>query len=527
VARRLLLALGIILLATSLASANGGFKSAPAYPAPPAIPVQRAMIVYQDGIEMLIVESSFDTPSPDVGWILPLPAEPTSLQAGDSGMLRTVCNAIQPSVTGGLEGFVHITRMLLIVLLIWTALSMYLPRRSIAALLVVFVALVAASVLLPTLSAPRGYLFGDGIAIASAQRVGNYDATVLRADEAVALSQWLADQELAPLEASEQAIIDDYIARGWCFVVARLVREGDGVATPHPLVATFPVDKPVFPMKLTAIGRSDTRVELIVVADQQASADAFDCVAADSFHLFPGQSEGVNMRVGPTMQASKHSLEIGHPDAVEHMWDGCVVTKLQADLSPQQMDRDVEMTLSPLTPQRQHFYGERARHDLFVGILQLGGIAIALTTGIALRGGRKPDRLFVNAVAVLLVLAFASAAIARALLPVIPTAETTRRAFYFGHYIPREQRQVALSLIASGQLYAGITEQELAALLPEFEEEVEPPEGMKYRIERSPGNVALRTIDGETWFCTYGPAGNEHRLRLPQRKEPQMNTDGH
>ncbi len=507
----------IVMLLATLAEANGGFKSTQAYPAPPAIPVQRAMIVHQDGIETLFVESSFDTPSPDVGWILPLPAEPTSLEAGDPGILRTVSNAIQPRVTGRLDGFRDLTRIMLICTAVWAAMSIYFPRSAATVLVTLLLTLVIISVFLPSLGRGRGTV-GDGITIASTQRVGNYDATILRADDAGALSQWLADQELAPLEPSEQGIIDDYIARGWCFVVSRLVREGGGVATPHPLVATFPAAQPVFPMKLTAIGQSDTRIELVVVADQQASAEGFDCVAADRFDLKHG-SQWKDYYTGPMVEAERFNIEIGHPDAIERMWDGCVITKLQADMSPRQMDRDVEMTLSPVQPQRQHFYGKAARHDLFFGMLQLGGIFIALVSGVALRGHRAPDRTFVNTVAVALVLTFASAAIARTVLPVIPAEASSQRDIVYALHLPRWQLNIAKDLIQTDQLHAETTEQELRDLLPAFEEHLSDRfDALTIRIERSPGNLALRSIDGDSWLCAYAPSGEEHRLRLPPRQ---------
>lgn len=79
---------------------------------------------------------------------------------------------------------------------------------------------------------------------------------------------------------------------------------------------------------------------------------------------------------------------------------------------------------------------------------------------------------------------------------------------------------IAESLIQSGQLHAGTTEQDLQALLPEIVGEL-----LSYRyelfdlkIERSPGNLALRTIDGETWLCAYALNGEERRLRLPPRQ---------
>ena len=77
----------LALLMVSSVLANGVYFPQEAYPAMPTIPIQRAIIVYRDGIETLIVESTVDSESPEVGWILPLPKEPEKLEVADSGML--------------------------------------------------------------------------------------------------------------------------------------------------------------------------------------------------------------------------------------------------------------------------------------------------------------------------------------------------------------------------------------------------------------------------------------------------------
>ena len=58
---------------------NGVYVPQQGYPVMPTIPVQRAIIVYRDGVQTLVVESAFQTEAKDVAWILPLPAVPVKL----------------------------------------------------------------------------------------------------------------------------------------------------------------------------------------------------------------------------------------------------------------------------------------------------------------------------------------------------------------------------------------------------------------------------------------------------------------
>ena len=80
----------IILLAGSAALGDGMYKAGVAFPANPTIPSQRALIAWRNGSETLIVESTYQTPSPNVGWILPLSAQPTKLEQADPGLLPSL-----------------------------------------------------------------------------------------------------------------------------------------------------------------------------------------------------------------------------------------------------------------------------------------------------------------------------------------------------------------------------------------------------------------------------------------------------
>ena len=93
----------LVLLIVSSVLANGVYFPQEAYPAMPTIPIQRAIIVYRDGIETLIVESTVNSESPEVGWILPLPKEPEKLEVADSGMLVSMSMCLRPRLIHDLK----------------------------------------------------------------------------------------------------------------------------------------------------------------------------------------------------------------------------------------------------------------------------------------------------------------------------------------------------------------------------------------------------------------------------------------
>ena len=98
--------LALMLLAASLSAgalADGKYWPEPAYPAAPKMPLQRALIAFDNGVETLVVESSFESASPGVGWVLPLPAEPTKLAAADPGMLTSLSISLRPDIVHDLH----------------------------------------------------------------------------------------------------------------------------------------------------------------------------------------------------------------------------------------------------------------------------------------------------------------------------------------------------------------------------------------------------------------------------------------
>ena len=64
----------------------------------PDMPSQRALLVWREGVETLVVESAVDSQSPALAWIMPLPAAPTKIEQISPGLFPTLENASAPVV---------------------------------------------------------------------------------------------------------------------------------------------------------------------------------------------------------------------------------------------------------------------------------------------------------------------------------------------------------------------------------------------------------------------------------------------
>lgn len=503
-----------MLAAAPAALGNGGYFPLQAVEAKPTIPNQRALIVHRDGVETLVVESMFQSDSPQVGWVLPLPAEPTGIAKADPGVLVTLARQTGPKLVHDI-GFTAqgIAGLVLILLPAIALLASRRPARIGEAALYVLLAGVGVSCLLPSLG-DGGAGIGE-VDVSATQRVGSYDVSVLRADDPDALSRWLETNNLRPLDGQARAIVDDYIARGWCFAAARLARKPGGEpAAPHPLQVTFPAEAPVFPMKLTAIAGGTTQVDLYVIADGGASAMHFEPILRDRYKLKPAHDDK-----GPWLAAEEYS-RIGLPDVANLAWDGCTVTHLRGRLAPAQMGQDVLLSIAPAEPMRLRQYTERYRRYAVGLVLAFGSLPLLLVM-IRLIRKRATTRRWVIDVGVLVLLFGGEALAIRLLLPVVPAESVSQR-----HRIGLERDAYAMKNIAfrsardeSPVFHAELTDEQLAKQFIEIlnRDGVEEPPMTESlpRFERSPGNFSIRREGDAVWLCTYGWSGNEFRVLLP------------
>jgi hypothetical protein len=322
-------------------------------------------------------------------------------------------------------------------------------RRSRVWLLVyvVLLTLCLASVLLPSLGgAGSSMAVGEGVTILSAQRLGDAEFTTLAAQDAAALSRWLELNSLRPLDSAAQVIVKDYVGRGWCFVVGKLARAGGGTNVPRPLVLTFPAKEPVFPMKLTALAGTTTRVELFIVGGGQAKAGAFHCAAADRMDPLPGHGE----EYSETYMGSETGMSVGSPDVVPRMWPGC------------------------------------------------------LAAAILCKGGRRPSRGEWKFVAALLAIVGVAGAVTWFSMATIPVRPDSGH-LYVQYRWGRSLQTAAQPLAAEGVIRPGMTPAEVATIPQRMIDEqvisaegvTNPFTGTRMRMERSPGNFYLRKRGGK------------------------------
>ena len=527
---RRVVVLGLLFAAGGSAWADGMYFSP--VPDPPSIPTQRAMIVWRDGVETLVVESTVKTASPDLGWVLPLPAEPRSLDVMDAGTLTCMASCQRPELLSGQPRFMPgplwtaAGLVTLVVVLHLVLVRKWNGWRYVQMLLCCF--LVGAGYWhgfgrwdgegqWTELSA-KGHAAGGGIEVSGETRIGNYTATVLRAKSSAALDEWLWGNGLLKLDPAARKIVDEYIAAKWCFVVARL-RKDVSQATPQPIVARFATAGPVYPMRLTALNRATTHVDLYVVADRQAQAPGFECIAADTYAPTNERSYSITFdyrhdRWGAHYRAKKLDLKVGNPDVGELMWDGCVLTALAADMPPENMASDIAISMAPLQPARAVRCTQEYREGCDLRNAFFGGLGLVVFAGYMFWGRRNPGLggwlVTVGAVAAAIVV---TSIFHNALPPAMPTHQDrmVRDAPYeFKSFLDAKARE--------GKVKFPLGEKDLEALVQEAVENNRLPLGLKK--ERSPGNWSVRTVDGRTYICFYDRDGVELRALPEPQSDP-------
>lgn len=289
------IAVVMLILAASVAQSMADGKMFWRENIPPKIPYQRALILFDDGTETLILQSRYEIPEGNekttLGWVVPLPAVP-EVASMPADMARHMfmylsmnsgprVTRIAPTVFGVL--FLTVAGLSLLTLLL-CLLSFFLPLPqrfkenrgrlalySLRGLLICFVA----AIIIPSFASARGSL---GVDVIAEQRVGIYDVSVVRSDAADNLIAWLNKHDFK-FGDDDATAFDSYVSKGWCFVVAiinpdageeerRIVSEGLAA----PLILRFPHVNPIYPLALTGTGGFETEILIYL-----ASATKMTC----------------------------------------------------------------------------------------------------------------------------------------------------------------------------------------------------------------------------------------------------------
>ncbi len=258
---------------------------------PPGIPYQRAAIMFDDGREVLILQSKYELEKGEetdkIGWVVPLPAVPelASMDASVASMyFHRLDRSSSPDVT---DISSRISPWLGILFFIGAFImfarfstSIIVPSRGehrFRYLLAGLLMLVASAALIMPI-AGRGRQ-STGVDVVKAEEVGIYDVKVVKSDSSKDLIEWLNGNDFK-FDDSDKAVFDDYVSRGWCFVAAkvnpsRAEHEGEIVAEGlvAPLIMRFPTKKAVYPLALTGTAGQKTEVLLYVLTRKKTKAD--------------------------------------------------------------------------------------------------------------------------------------------------------------------------------------------------------------------------------------------------------------
>lgn len=210
-------------------------------------PEQKAIIFHHAGREDMVIQVKYEGPAEEFGWLIPVPSYPEVRK-------------------GSMDCFYELSKLSQLAIRRDFSFSNRMPGR-------------------------RG---PDSVEVLQVQTVGTYDLTVLAADDATKLEDWLKTNAFV-FPRSLRNVLGGYIKKKWYFVLVRIDlahggnRHGEGGianasgATPdnpnlgkskvtsaelHPLVLSFRSDKCVFPLAISAANHKISEVSLYVLSPQ-------------------------------------------------------------------------------------------------------------------------------------------------------------------------------------------------------------------------------------------------------------------
>lgn len=330
----------------------------------PGIQAQRAVVVYKDGTETLIVQSDVTGGGTSYGWLLPLPAEPTSVAPCHASSLHALGNVMEPEAAEHSPRFVLLSfgGMLIVVAVCLDHLycnarpNTRISRVNVA-LLMLLVVLLLVSFALPSLVSTGA--LPEEVAVLQTMKAGVYDVAIIKGKTAEGVETWLKTNGFAS-PPSATKVIQEYVADGWCFLAAKISAEARGTATHHPLKVTFPAARAVYPMKLTGSDGEPVQLDLFVVADRRAVVDDMKTWACDTFasdKAYHNRFDAFACELPPIYRGRETpGFVVGIPAVSEMMWNGCVVTRLHERLDGDDMRDDLRLTWTDAKPMRATFY---------------------------------------------------------------------------------------------------------------------------------------------------------------------------
>lgn len=278
---RVFLVLAILWLAVAGARADG--KAYATSGKPVGIPYQRAVIVFEDGIQTLAIQNSL-TEGGDLNWVVPVPSRETefveyglyALPKGDRPT-RVDLDAMESKRFDRefrSEAFkASATAANLKAQAIWMAglalLFLFIAVRGIrgkgsnltAAAAYLLVGLVSIFLSPPVLMQSKSA--ANNVEVLRTLESDRVRADLITGSDASALREWLKENN-TPLPPQDEPILAEYIRDGWSFAAIKLKVRSEAEGAPAPLLLRFPTPEPVYPMRLTSTATDRLVLDLAV-----------------------------------------------------------------------------------------------------------------------------------------------------------------------------------------------------------------------------------------------------------------------
>lgn len=512
----------ILTVSASTVWADGCYLPERAVRKIPEITAQRAVLSWKDGIETLVISSALDSEAQKLGWIIPLPAVPETMEKATPGALKTLDFCIQPKITHDLSQETRAAFWAVFVVNLLVGTWLFQRKRFAGVLLLLLLLFVLTGMLLPaSTTAGAGAAKKARVRSEQTATVGSYSVSVLRPSQPDGLDAWLAENGFAALPEAAGLVIADYISNNWVFAAIKLRRSESGANVPHPIKLVFASKEAVYPMKLTAIAGGNPAFELFVVGKDRAACGALPVEFCDRF-----SREVDDQAESPVWYDGTNTpCNIGHAAIGSLMWNDCVLTKFHGTIDSARMTEDLRFSWKPFESHQEHFftqYGAGCLGTILFLVLATGWNIVSMRDYA--RGAVRPKRLTSYAVKKLLP-AVALGAIAGggvyAVLPKLGNSEVqlSGRSEYWVYRFPGKLSE----LLSKNPAIFTRSEDEIAAfLLQAYGNNVQRQSparnvitGADLIVEDSPGNFTVEQTPAGARVRVYDRFGRAHVIRPP------------
>lgn len=290
-------------------------------------PEQKAVILFAEGMQDLIIQVQYDCAEGGFAWLVPLPSQPeVAVSDGaifaellDYTYARSKWQVEDLSGRGPMGGFGLVR---------------------------------------------GGAPVDGGVNVLERKRVGVYDVAVLEADTAEDLVRWCEGHGYM-VSAKAEKVLATYVDRGWVFTAMRIHPEVNSedaavaleAGTIDPIRFTFPTDEAIYPLRISSINRGATDVLVYVLAEDTLVHPAFaqrHAPPLDQFERLLALSgsaseaewrERFNDYFDESRYAYRHvgAAELEHTRGVFSRWGkrALYLTALQQTFKPEEMEDDV------------------------------------------------------------------------------------------------------------------------------------------------------------------------------------------